>query len=192
MNAMLMLKRMLNRPTSISGKKTTFSHTSSVLNASNTSENIRIGEHCRIEGELFVFAHAGRISIGDWCFVGPGTRIWSADKLSIGDRVLISHNCNIMDSLTHPLDPFARHAQFKEILTQGHPKSIDLDEKPVRIGDDVWIGAGSTILRGVTIGEKSVVGAGAVVTKDVPPYTLAAGNPARVIRALSPAATPHP
>lgn len=184
---MLLLKRMLGRPTYVSGKETRLGRSARVLNASTTSESIRIGDHCRVEGELFVFAHGGKIAIGDWCFVGPGTRIWSANHVRIGDRVLISHNCNVMDSLTHPLDHAVRHWQFKEILTVGHPKAIDLDEKPVHIGDDVWIGAGSTVLRGVTIGEKSVVGAGSVVTKDVPPYTLVVGNPARVVRALPPA-----
>lgn len=167
--------------------RTTISSKARILNASSSSKSIQVGYDCRIEGELFVFAHGGKITIGDWCFIGPGARIWSAGDVSIGDRVLVSHNCNIMDSLTHPLDYLARHKHFKEILSIGHPKFIDLDEKPIKICDDVWIGAGSIILRGVTIGEKSIVGAGSVVTKDVLPYTLVAGNPAKTIYSL-----PHP
>jgi acetyltransferase-like isoleucine patch superfamily enzyme len=76
--------------------------------------------------------------------------------------------------------------QFKDISTTGHPRSIDLDEKPVTIGDDAWIGAGALVLKGVSIGTCAVVGAGAVVTRDVPAATIVAGNPAAVIRALTP------
>lgn len=83
-----------------------------------------------------------------------------------------------MDSLTHPLDANERHLQFKEILTKGHPKALNLDEKPVSIMDDAWIGAGVTILRGVTIGERAIIGAGSVVTKSVPADSIATGNPA--------------
>lgn len=157
-----------------------------ILNASGVSERIRIGRHSLIQGELFVFAHGGQISIGESCFIGPGTRIWSAARIEIGSRVLISHNVNIFDSLTHPLSPRLRHMQFQDISTTGHPKSIDLDEKPVTIGDDAWIGAGALVLKGVSIGTCAVVGAGAVVTRDVPAATIVAGNPAAVIRALTP------
>jgi acetyltransferase-like isoleucine patch superfamily enzyme len=156
-----------------------------ILNASGVSERIRIGGHSLIQGELFVFAHGGEISIGESCFVGPGTRIWSATRIEIGSRVLISHNVNIFDSLTHPLSPRLRHVQFKDIADTGHPKSIDLDEKPVTIGDDAWIGAGAFVLKGVSIGSCAVVGAGSVVTRDVPAATIVAGNPATIVRPLS-------
>jgi acetyltransferase-like isoleucine patch superfamily enzyme len=89
-----------------------------------------------------------------------------------------------MDSLTHPLDAASRHLHFKAILSGGHPEKIDLGERPVAICDDAWIAAGATVLRGVTIGNGSVVAAGAVVTDDVPPFTIVAGNPARVVRTL--------
>ncbi len=104
----------------------------------------------------------------------------------IGDRVLISHNVNIFDSLTHPVNARGRHDQFRAILTSGHPKKIDLGEQAVTIGADAWIGANSIILRGVTVGTGGIVGAGSVVTKDVPAYTIVAGNPARPIRELTP------
>jgi acetyltransferase-like isoleucine patch superfamily enzyme len=156
-----------------------------ILNASGSSERISIGAHSIIEGELFVFAHGGSIGIGESCFVGPGSRVWSAGRITIGNRVLISHNVNIFDSLTHPLSPRRRHAQFQSIAHSGHPKSIELDEEPVNIGDDAWIGAAATILKGVSVGERAVVGACAVVTHDVPPATIVAGNPARAIRELT-------
>jgi acetyltransferase-like isoleucine patch superfamily enzyme len=138
-----------------------------------------------IDGHLVVFAHGARLSIGESCFIGPGARVWSAGSIQIGNRVLISHNVNIFDSLTHPLSPRLRHAQFQEIASTGHPKTIELGEEPVNIGDDVWIGAGATILKGVTIGACAIVGACAVVTHDVPAATIVAGNPARSIRTLT-------
>ncbi|CAN5416233.1 N/A [soil metagenome] len=137
-----------------------------------------------IRGELLVFGHGGQLNIGEFCYVGEGTRIWAADSITIGDRVLISHNVNIFDNLTHPLSPVARHLQFVEIAESGHPRRIDLGERPIRIEADALIGASATILRGVTIGRGAIVGAGAVVTKDVPAHCIVGGNPAKLIREL--------
>ena len=184
MNLQVLLCRLRGKATLVKGIGSSVGASARVLNAAGCSDRIRVGRNTRIEGELFVFAHGGQISIGDWCFVGPGTRLWSALALTIGNRVLISHNVNVMDSLTHPLDPDARHAQFRAILDIGHPTSIDLDEKAVRIEDDAWLGAGATVLRGITIGRGAIVGAGSVVTRNVPPNTVVAGNPARVVRHL--------
>jgi acetyltransferase-like isoleucine patch superfamily enzyme len=132
-----------------------------------------------------VFGHGGQLDIGEWCYVGEGTRIWSAASIQIGDRVLISHNVNIFDNLTHPLSASARHKQFVDIYEDGHPRTLDLGERPVVIESDALISAGATILRGVRIGQGAIVGAGAVVTKDVQAFCIAVGNPARVIRELS-------
>lgn len=164
-----------------------FYTTASVFNFSGSKTAIKIGSYSHIRGELLIFAHGGNISIGDYCYVGEGTRIWSSASVRIGDRVLISHNVNIFDSDTHPIDdPKARHEQFKAIITTGHPPQIDLQEQPVFIENDVLICCQCIILKGVTIGEGAVVGAGSVVTRDVEPYTLVAGNPARPIRKLTP------
>jgi acetyltransferase-like isoleucine patch superfamily enzyme len=143
-----------------------------------------VGSHTLVAGELLVFAHGGEISIGEWCYIGEDARLWSSASIDIGDRVLISHNVNIFDSLTHPLNATQRHEQFKAIKQMGHPRFIDLGEKPVKIGKDALIGASVCVLRGVTVGEGAIIGAGAVVTHDIPPFTIAAGNPARVIRKL--------
>jgi len=185
MNLQFWTRRLAGRATCVLAADAVLLPAARILNASGVSERIRIGRYSLIQGELFVFAHGGRISIGESCFIGPGTRIWSAARIEIGSRVLISHNVNVFDSLTHPLSPRLRHMQFKEIATTGHPKSIDLDENPVTIADDAWIGAGASVLKGVSIGACAVVGAGAVVTRDVPAATIVAGNPAVVIRTLT-------
>lgn len=157
-----------------------------IRNIRGDTQCIKVGAHTLVAGELLVFPHGGDISIGDWCYIGEGVRVWSSGSIHIGDRVLISHNVNIFDSLTHPLNARQRHAQFVSIMQTGHPSSIDLGERPVTVNDDVWIGANTSVLRGVTIGEGAIVGAGSVVTHDIPSYTIAVGNPARVIRELTP------
>jgi acetyltransferase-like isoleucine patch superfamily enzyme len=89
--------------------------------------------------------------------------------VDIGDRVMIGPNVNIITT-GHPLEPSKRRAY--------------VEAKPIVIERDVWIATGATILGGVTVGENSVVAAGAVVTKDVPPNSFVAGVPARVVRSL--------
>ena len=156
-----------------------------ILNAQGIAERITIGPRSMVRGELFVFAHGGQIDIGCGCYIGENSRIWSGVSIQLGSHVLIAHNVSIMDNLTHPLNPVARRRQIEAIYASGHPSDVELDDQPVVIGDDAWIGAHALVLRGVTIGKGAIVAAGAVVTKDVPPYTIVAGNPARPIRTLT-------
>jgi maltose O-acetyltransferase len=153
-----------------------------ILNPQGGRGRIRIGAHSVIRGELFVFPHGGRLTIGAWCFVGPQSFIWSAAEVTIGDRVLISHQVNIHDTNGHALDAAERHAQTRAILTTGHPSDPPgIASAPVRIGDDAWIGFGASVLKGVTIGAGAVVAARSVVLDDVPPGAIVGGSPARII-----------
>ncbi len=155
-----------------------------IFNKTGTRSAISIGRFTHVKGELLTFAHGGAINIGEYCYIGESTRIWSAGSIRIGNRVLIAHNVTILDSLTHPIGAKARHEHFKHIITQGHPDRIDLGERAVDIGDDVWIGCMSIVLRGVSLGQGAIVGAGSVVTENVPPWTIVAGNPAHIVREL--------
>lgn len=184
MNLHLLLHRLLGRATCVADPSARIAASARIVNISGRSESIRVGANTVVKGELLVFAHGGTIEIGQWCYVGEGTRLWSGRSISVGDRVMISHGVNVFDNLTHPLDSRERHAHFRHIVEKGHPTDIDLADAPVRIEDDAWIAAGSTILRGTTIGRGAIVGAGSVVTRDVAPLTVVAGNPARVIRQL--------
>ena len=108
--------------------------------------------------------------------------IWIQTKLTIGNYVNIGGNCLILDTDTHQIDYLARRGQKAANLDD--PKTT-VQTAPVTIEDDVWIGANCIILKGVTIGARSVIGAGSVVTKSIPADCIAAGNPCRVIKALS-------
>ncbi|MBC8044790.1 MAG: acyltransferase, partial [Rhizobacter sp.] len=146
---------------------------------------IVIGEKTYVRGELLLFGHGGEIHIGHDCYIGAGTRIWSAARIDIGNHVLIAHNVNIHDNISHPANAALRRQHSRNIIESGHPKDgLNLNEKPVSIHDNAWIGFNATILKGVTIGEGAIIGACSVITKDVPAWTIVAGNPAKIIREL--------
>ena len=107
----------------------------------------------------------------------------------IGDYALLSWNVVLMDSYRLPLDPEARRVALRA-LPGCTPRALPPDglARPIRLEPNVWIGFDSCVLPGVTIGRGSIVGARSVVTEDVPPYTVVAGNPARHIRDLEPPA----
>lgn len=151
-------------------------------NALNDPSRIIIGNKCLIKGYLLVFNHGGRIEIGEDCFIGPGSRVWSAKSIEIGNRVLIAHNVNIHDNNSHPMDSRKRHEDFCHILKSGFQSENSLNEKPILIKDDAWIGYNSIIMKGVTIGKGVIVGAGSFVKEDIPDYAVVVGNPARVIK----------
>ncbi len=170
----------------ISANGTKFKNTARVENISKNKFNISIGKFSIIRGELLTFQHGGKIVIGDYCYIGEQSKIWSSINVKIGNRVLIAHNVNIHDNNAHPLDSEQRHNQFKLIISEKcHPKEDKtLNEKPIIIEDDVWIGFNSTILKGVTIGKGAIVAACTLVTKDVPQNVIVAGNPAQIIKYL--------
>jgi acetyltransferase-like isoleucine patch superfamily enzyme len=185
LNLQYIVQRLIGRATCRLHRGAFLAHCARIRNALGDSDKIIIGSHSHIRGELMVLGHGGRIAIGEWCYVGVGTRIWSGASIDIGNRVLISHSVNIFDNLSHPIRAAERHEQVKQIFSSGHPKELSLDDRPIKICDDAWIGACAMVMRGVTIGEGGIVAAGAVVTKDVPAYSIVAGNPAAIIRQLS-------
>lgn len=112
------------------------------------------------------------LTIGDHTGIS-GASIYATVGISIGSHVNIGVNCSIYDTDFHPVEYLERRRQ------------IPGNSAPVCLEDDVWLGANVIVLKGVTIGARSVIGAGSVVTKDVPPDCFAAGSPARVVRYLS-------
>jgi acetyltransferase-like isoleucine patch superfamily enzyme len=144
---------------------------------------IVIGKCTQIRGELLIFKHGGEIIIGDYTFIASSARIWSAKKITIGSHVLISHNVNIHDNDSHPKNSIERKKQIEAILITGSLQfdNYETEEKEVLIEDDTWIGFNATILKGVTIGKGSIIGAHSLVTHDIPEFSIAVGNPAKII-----------
>jgi maltose O-acetyltransferase len=110
-------------------------------------------------------------------------------NIELGERVFFNFNCIVLDVCQVRIGSFTLFGPSVQILTPMHPMNAEQRRreefgKPVTIGDDVWVGGGAIILPGVTIGSRSVIGAGSIVTRDVPDGVFAAGNPCRVIREI--------
>ena len=150
-------------------------YTAQINNKYNTPEELRklmselIGQELDKGFGLFppFYSDCGRnIHIEKNVFINSGCRFQDQGGVYIGENSLIGHNV-VIATLNHEMDPYSR---------------ADLHPKPIHIGKRVWIGSGSTLLPGVTIGDNSIVGAGSIVTKDVPPKVIVAGNPAKFIK----------
>jgi len=145
---------------------------------------ISIGRNCLIQGQLVAERDQSVIDIADNVLVGGGSVLDCALSIVVERDVLISYACIIADSDNHSLYPEHRVGDLA-LWMDGRQNNWQIAEMaPIRICEGAWIGARSIILKGVTIGAGAVVGMGSVVTKDVPPRTVVAGNPARVIREI--------
>lgn len=150
-------------------------------------ENITIGKHCTIDCILRAL-FGGKIIIGDNNFISYRTEIQASELIKIGNNVIIANDVIISDNNNHPTNPKMRlkMSQCKDYINDELWTWKYADKSPVIIEDNVWIGRDARILKGVTIGEGSIVALGAVVTHDVPKYSVVAGNPARVVKTLEP------
>lgn len=129
----------------------------------------KAGKNCVVEQPLFC-TYGYNTTVGDNFFLNVNGKLMDSGKITIGNNVFIAPNVCIITE---------EHAMDVEQRIQGLEYT-----HPVTIGDNVWICAGALVLPGVTIGEGSVIGAGSVVTKDIPAHCLAVGNPCKVIRKL--------
>lgn len=147
--------------------------------------NLEVGRFSYIDGEIFMLTPESRCTIGQHCFLGVDSRIWVQRRIVIGNFVLIAPRVDIFDNDSHPLDAAMRREDAIDQFERKRPMNYDhVVAADVVIEDDVWIGTKSTILKGVRLGRGAVIAAGSVVTRDVDPFTLVGGNPARPIRRL--------
>lgn len=129
--------------------------------------------------------------IGEDCYIeAPFFSNWGGKHVHFGKRVYANYNLTLVDDTHIYVGDNVMFGPSVTVATAGHPLCVELREKfaqfnlPVRIEKNCWIGANAVILPGVTVGEGSVIGAGSVVTNDIPPYSVAVGTPCRVIRTI--------
>jgi acetyltransferase-like isoleucine patch superfamily enzyme len=134
------------------------------------AELVSIGDHCSIRSHAQIYSLGGTVAIGNHCSVNPYCVLYGTGGLSIGNRVRIAAHTVIVAAM-HRFD-----RRDVPIMDQGS------DARGIVIEDDVWIGTGARILDGVRIGTGAIVAAGAVVVRDVPPFAIVGGVPAKTIR----------
>ena len=129
-------------------------------------------------------------SVGENCYIEPNFFCDFGCNLTLGNNVYFNTGCIVLDSAQVEIGDYTMVGSGVQICTPQHPLDIEGRRKdleralPVKIGNDCWIGSGAIILSGVTIGNGTTIGAGSVVTKDIPPMSVAVGNPCRVIKKL--------
>jgi acetyltransferase-like isoleucine patch superfamily enzyme len=135
---------------------------------------LQVGAHTLFEPDVWITAPgSARIRIGEGTFLNLGVMVAAAELVEIGDHCMFANGCVITDA-DHRFDDPGRPVTWQGFSTKG----------PTRVGDNVWCGAHVVITNGVTIGERCVIGANSVVTSDIPPFSVAAGVPARVLRTI--------
>lgn len=156
------------------------------------SKRIFIDEESMIGCNFIFESDSGVIKIGKRTFINAGTNIISINEIEIGDDVTIGWNIYIYDHDSHSLDYRFRKDDIERQREDFYANRNFIFSKdwstvksaPVKICNKVWIGFNAIILKGVTIGEGAIVAAGAVVTKDVPAWTVVAGNPATIVKKI--------
>jgi acetyltransferase-like isoleucine patch superfamily enzyme len=135
---------------------------------------LELGEHVLLEPGVWLTAEApGRIRIGAGTFLNLGVQVAAAELVDIGEHCMLANGCFVTDA-NHRFDDPDKPVPWQGFTSKG----------PTRLGDNVWCGANVVVTSGVTVGDRCVIGANSVVTTDLPAYSIAAGAPARVIRAV--------
>ena len=142
---------------------------------------IRIGDNVGLEGDATIaggkLAETSILEVGNDTYMGYQTQFFIGPRVSIGSHVLIANRVTFVGYDSHPLDPVARAA---------NEPPDETGSGPITVEDHAWIGSNCIILKNVRIGRAAVVATGSVVTRDVPPFSVVAGNPARVVKQLDP------
>jgi galactoside O-acetyltransferase len=158
----------------------------------NQNHKVTVGNHCLLGVTIHLETPDAKVSIGDRVYMGNSSII-SKTSVTLGNDILVAWGVTFYDHDSHSLDYKERDRDIKNAYNDfinekgNYLKNKDwstVNSAPIKVEDHAWIGAEALILKGVTIGEGAVVGARSVVTKDVPPYTVVAGNPAKVVKHL--------
>ena len=145
--------------------------------------SLTVGSNSIVRGRLNYCKNDATIVLGNNSSINDSL-ISASVKVTIGNHVLISYGCVISDNNSHSIDYINRRDDVEKAITGEALDWKNIEKSEIIINDDVWIGTNSIILKGVNIGQGSIVAAGSVVTKNVPENSVVAGNPAKVIKYL--------
>lgn len=166
------------------GIGTRIGQTARCINQTMDIKNICIGNYCDIDASISVQQN-GKVIIGDYSTVRYNSVIGAIDHIQIGSHVITSNNVHIYDNNNHPTDAKVRWEMGESGFYSEKWDWKYSNHRPIIIEDNVWIGERCTILKGVVIGHGSIIGCDSVVTYSIPPYSVAAGNPAKVVKQLN-------
>lgn len=152
---------------------------------------LHVGDDTLLDCSIIFESSQGNVIIGNRSYVGS-SKIICRTKVEIEDNVFIAWGCYIYDHDSHSLNYFERQNDISQQLEDfragknfiANKNWNTVNAKPIKICSNAWIGMHCTILKGVTVGEGAIVGAASVVTKDVPPWTIVGGNPAKVLKEI--------
>ena len=147
----------------------------------STPSDVFLGHHVWLYGNL-QSQSGGKIKLGNYVKIGSGCRILSVDYIELGDYTALAQNVVISDNNNHPINPDYRLYMRQQPEIDDSRLWKHSVHSPVIIGRNVWIGENVRIQKGVTIGDNSIIAANSVVTKDVPNNSIAAGNPAKIVK----------
>ena len=162
-----------------------------IANESHERDRVVIGNHTTINGSIVCKSKAN-VKVGDYCVLQDFAVLAALERIEIGNFVGIANYAMVVDNNTHAIgvEEWIRHRIRVRPGGPGYPglaNGWEMSESaPVIIGDAVWIGASATVLKGIKVGDGAIVARGSMVTKDVPAYSIVAGNPARVVKQMDP------
>lgn len=176
------IKKIVSEKVTLVGENQAFGPYSSVSLVYGSSKNdIVIHEHVDMFGTIHSCA-GGKVIMHEWSKIGPHSDINSVNRVEIGKNTAIASRVTIIDNNTHSINPedrlYMRHTPHGSRERSNQYSS----NAPIIIGENVWIGTGARIQKGITIGDNSIIAAHSVVTHDVPANSIAAGNPARIVK----------
>ena len=153
------------------------------MNKNKNPNDVKIGNNVDIHGDIMT-QESGKIIIGNNTTIRFNSQVRAINNIEIGNDVIISNNVIITDNNNHPTSPCLRKIMTQTGFYGNQWEWNKSASKPVIIEDNVWIGERAIILKGVKIGRGAIIGTMAVVTKDVPKYTIAVGNPAQIVKKI--------